>query len=73
MADVPITPLTRPPKRHFFGHGSVAGNTSALGTLLSPFQGSMHKARISGGLRPRLTPLRPLGAKREVFPAAGSA
>jgi cytochrome c biogenesis protein CcdA len=48
-------------------HASDRGNASALGTLLSPFQGSTRKAHISGGLRPRPNPFRPLGSEREVF------
>ena len=50
--------------------GSAEGNTSARRALLPPLRGSVHKTRITGGLRPRLNPLRPLGAKRRVSPRA---
>jgi len=54
-----------------FGPGSVEGNGSALRAVLPPRRGSTHKTPISGGLRPRPNPLRPLGAKRGVSPGPG--
>ena len=66
-----ISPIRIPAIFAFSGPGSAEGNTSALRAFLSPLRGSVYKARITGGLRPRPNPFRPLGAKRRVLPRAG--
>jgi len=40
-------------------HGSAGGNIFPCPAVLSPLQGSVHKGRATGGLRPRLSPHRP--------------
>jgi len=47
------------------GRGSTRGNTRRAAGFLSPRRGSIPKPLATGGLRPRLNPDRPLGAKRE--------